>query len=133
MQPRHVGLRPGFVDEDQAAGGDLVLVLLPLPPPTRHIRAILFAGVQAFFKAETNMANEMPDTVITDLNAALVQFGQQFASGDVRLLFNTTRIHASSLASVKGFLPPIGSAAGLPVSAWRLASGPADRRGVADQ
>jgi hypothetical protein len=37
--------------------------------------------------------------------------------------FSSTRarIHASSLASVKGFLPPIGNAAGLPVSARRLA------------
>jgi hypothetical protein len=49
MQPRHVGLRPGFVDEDQPAGGDLVLVPLPLPPPPRDVGAILLAGVQAFF------------------------------------------------------------------------------------
>jgi hypothetical protein len=49
MQSGHVGLRPGFIDEDQSSGGDLVLVLLPLPPPSRDVRAILFAGVQAFF------------------------------------------------------------------------------------
>ena len=36
------------------------------------------------------------------------------------------RIHASSSASVKGFLPPIGNPAGLPVSAWRLVQRIAD-------
>ena len=36
--------------------------------------------------------------------------------------FSATRvlIQASSLARAKGFLPPMGSAAGLPVSAMRL-------------
>src|ERR1700690_3172155 len=49
VQSGHVRLRPGFIDEDQPSGGDLVLVLLPLPPPARDVGAILFAGVQAFF------------------------------------------------------------------------------------
>jgi hypothetical protein len=48
MQPRHVGLRPGFVDKYQPSGGDLVLMLLPLPSP--DVRAILFAGAQAFLR-----------------------------------------------------------------------------------
>src|SRR4051812_23829111 len=89
MQSGHVRLRPGFVDKDQSSGGDLVLVLSPLPPPMRDIGAILFAGVQAFFKAEANVVNEMPATVVTHLDPALVQLRQQFASGDVRLFFNT--------------------------------------------
>jgi hypothetical protein len=49
VQPGHVRLRPGFIDEDQSSGGDLVLVSLPLPAPTRDISAILLAGVEAFF------------------------------------------------------------------------------------
>src|SRR5882757_7794163 len=129
MQSRHVGLRPGFVDEDQPAGADLVLVLLPLSPPPRHIGAILLAGVRAFFKAEANVVNEMPDTVVTDLNAALVQFRQQFAAGDIRLLFNPCPYPCLFA----------GEREGLFAAHWQrrrtarfgLASGPADRRGVA--
>jgi hypothetical protein len=44
VQPRHVRLRPGFVDENQPPGGGLLLVPLPLPPPARDVRAIPFAG-----------------------------------------------------------------------------------------
>jgi len=49
MQSGHVCLRPGFIDEDQPSGGDLVLVLLPSTPSARDVGAILFAGVQTFF------------------------------------------------------------------------------------
>jgi hypothetical protein len=49
VQPRHVGLRPGFVDENQPSGGDLVLVPPPLQPPPRDVGAILLAGAEAFF------------------------------------------------------------------------------------
>lgn len=45
----HVGLRPGLVDEHQAADIDILLSLLPLLTPTRNVGAILFAGVKAFF------------------------------------------------------------------------------------
>lgn len=49
MKTGHVRLRPGFVDENQPPGGDLVLMPLPLAPPPRDVSAVLFAGVQAFF------------------------------------------------------------------------------------
>ena len=49
MKARHIGLRPGLVDEDQAPGINAALVFLPLCPPPRHVRAILLGGVQAFF------------------------------------------------------------------------------------
>src|SRR5277367_7145248 len=42
-----------------------------------------------FFKAEINVIEKMPDAVIADLNAALVQFRQQFAAGQIRLLVHT--------------------------------------------
>ena len=48
-QPRHIRLCPGFVDEDQASGIDLMLMPLPERALAGHIRAILFGGVQAFF------------------------------------------------------------------------------------
>jgi hypothetical protein len=46
---RHVGLGPGFVDEDQALGIEPPLMLLPPSPPARDIGAVLLTGVQAFF------------------------------------------------------------------------------------
>ena len=45
----HVGLGPGLVDEDEARGIKPALILLPLCPPPRDVRAILLAGVQAVF------------------------------------------------------------------------------------
>src|SRR5471030_2205071 len=83
-----------------------------------------------FFKAEANVVNEMPDTIIADLNASLVQFRQQFASGDIRLLFNT-RPYPCLFT---------GQREGLFATHWQrrrtaglgLAFGPTDRRGVAN-
>ena len=46
---RHVGLHPRLVDEDQAGGIKPPLVLFSLCPPSGDVRAILLAGVQAFF------------------------------------------------------------------------------------
>jgi hypothetical protein len=48
-QRRHVGLDPRLVDEHQTLGVDAGLTRLPARPPTRHVRAILLAGEQAFF------------------------------------------------------------------------------------
>jgi hypothetical protein len=49
MKARHGGLGPGLVDEGQARRVNPALVLLPLRPPARYVRPILFGGVQAFF------------------------------------------------------------------------------------
>jgi len=46
---RHIRLGPGLIDKDQARGVNLALVALPQPPLARHVRAVLLAGVQAFF------------------------------------------------------------------------------------
>ncbi len=46
---RHVRLGPGLIDKDQARGVNLVLMAFPELPFARHVRTILFAGVQAFF------------------------------------------------------------------------------------
>jgi len=45
----HVGLHPGFVDEDQTLWVNLILVLFPLLASTRDVGPVLLAGVQAFF------------------------------------------------------------------------------------
>jgi len=49
MAPGHVGLGPGLVDEDQTAGIDTVLVLLPPGPAAGDVRSILLAGEHGFF------------------------------------------------------------------------------------
>src|SRR5687768_17364368 len=46
---RHIGLGPGFVDEDQAGGIDAVLVGDPLLAATRYIRPVALAGDQRLF------------------------------------------------------------------------------------
>src|SRR5687768_6143318 len=48
-QRRHVGLGPGFVDEDQTAGIDAPLVGHPLQPSPRYIRPVALAGDQRLF------------------------------------------------------------------------------------
>jgi len=46
---RHVGLRPGLVDEDQARRIKPILILLPLRSPPGHVGPILLGGEQSFF------------------------------------------------------------------------------------
>jgi hypothetical protein len=46
---RHVGLGPGFVDEDQAGGVNPRLIGPPLRPPPSDIGTILLARENGFF------------------------------------------------------------------------------------
>jgi hypothetical protein len=46
---RHIGLGPGFVDEDEAARIDPALIGGPLRAPSRHVGAIPLAGDQRLF------------------------------------------------------------------------------------
>ena len=46
---RHVGLRPGLVDEDQALGIEVGLGVEPGLPPLQDVGAILLAGVRGLF------------------------------------------------------------------------------------
>ena len=48
-QGRHVGLRPGLVDEDKPGEIKLPLILLPLHAPARDCRPKLLGGQHAFF------------------------------------------------------------------------------------
>jgi hypothetical protein len=45
----HVGLGPGFVDEDQAGGFDARLMAAPACAAARDFGPMLLGGVQAFF------------------------------------------------------------------------------------
>jgi len=46
---RHVGLGPGFVDEDQARRVDAVLIGHPLQAAARYIGPVALAGDQRLF------------------------------------------------------------------------------------
>ena len=48
-QRRHIGLRPGFVDEDETSWIKPALILLPLLAPPSDRGAELFGGQHAFF------------------------------------------------------------------------------------
>ena len=48
-QGSHVGLGPGFINEDEAAGINPPLILLPLPALPCHLGPQLFGGQNAFF------------------------------------------------------------------------------------
>ena len=49
MGPRHVGLGPGFINEDQTFGIEPALNPLPERTLARDVRAILFTCEQGFF------------------------------------------------------------------------------------
>lgn len=49
MGPRHVGLDPGLVDEDQLVGRQLRLPFAMRPAGLRDVRPVLLGGVQRFF------------------------------------------------------------------------------------
>ena len=49
MKASHIGLGPGLVDEDQLRRIELMLMPFPALTSPCDVRAILFAGVQAFF------------------------------------------------------------------------------------
>ncbi len=48
-QRGHVGLGPGFVDEDQTFRFDAILILCPLRPPPRDVRTVALASHYGFF------------------------------------------------------------------------------------
>lgn len=48
-QRRHVGLHPGFIDEDQACGIDPALVTPPLFAAADKVRPVLFSRKNGFF------------------------------------------------------------------------------------
>jgi hypothetical protein len=49
MDRRHVGLGPGFVDEDKARGINPLLILLPPVAPPGDVPAVLLSAMNGFF------------------------------------------------------------------------------------
>jgi hypothetical protein len=49
MGPRHVGLDPGLIDEDQALGINAALIASPAGALTRDVGPLLLCGAQSFF------------------------------------------------------------------------------------
>lgn len=80
---RHVGLRPGLVDEDQPSRIDAALILLPLSPPARDIRAALLAWQNGFLEAQPLGVDEVPGRPVVDLRPPVGEFGPKSAQGDV--------------------------------------------------
>lgn len=49
MRGRHVGLRPGLINEHEVLGIELLLALSPAVPFGRDVRPILLGGADGFF------------------------------------------------------------------------------------
>jgi hypothetical protein len=82
---RHIGLGPGFIDENEAFGIDPALIPAPTFAAARNVRPIQLAGVQAFFECDAFLLEEMPHRIEANFDAALGQFDDQRAQRDVGL------------------------------------------------
>jgi hypothetical protein len=80
----------------------MTLALLPSQASASNLRAPLFAGVQAFFNAETGAVNDSPDGKIADLDARIVQCSQQRAKRQIGLLRNRLTSRSRSPGRAKG-------------------------------
>ena len=80
----HVGLSPGFVDEDQPPGIEPPLILLPLFPSPRDLGAILLGGEQRLFEAEPSAAQLMHHRIVADIEAPGAQLVRPRANRQVR-------------------------------------------------
>ena len=79
----HVGLGPGFVDEDEPARVDPLLMTLPAVPAPGHIRPQLLGGPQrSFFERIPGPVNRIPDGAIIDPDAAPCQFPDKPPQGE---------------------------------------------------
>jgi len=66
--------------------GQAALVFFPLGPPAGDIGAVLFAGVETFFKTDAFALEEAPRCAVARRCAAFIQFGHHCAQGQIRLL-----------------------------------------------
>lgn len=85
-QRRHIGLDPGFVDENQTPGIEPGLPHPPASTPARDVGASLFKREQAFFETEAFPAQEQPHSVVRDLYAARRQLILQTMQDQMRRL-----------------------------------------------
>jgi hypothetical protein len=68
MRGRHVGLRPGLVDEHETLGVELLLVLP---------KALPLGGVDDFFEGDLLLGEKAPDRAIADMDIARGQLAPQ--------------------------------------------------------
>ena len=64
MGARHVGFRPGLVDEEEPPRIDRRLTRLPPLTPPGDVRPVLFGGAKAFFERHAFMLEKMPKRVV---------------------------------------------------------------------
>ena len=85
MGPRHVGLGPGLIDEDQARRIKPSLVLLPVGAAPRDLWSILLAREQAFFKRKYLTLVKLPQGTVARLDTPVGELGQQPPQREVGL------------------------------------------------
>jgi len=83
---RHIGFGPGLVDEDKPPRIDRRLTRLPPLTPPGDVRPVLFGGAKAFFERHPFVMEKMPKSIVADHQAAVGQFPEQRAQGEIRLL-----------------------------------------------
>ena len=81
----HVGLDPGFIDEDETGRINPRLIFFPARAAARHVGAILLGRQHAFFEAHSLAMDEIPDRAIADGNAAFGEFRHEPAHGHLGL------------------------------------------------
>ena len=75
---------PGFADENQTLGINLVLIAFPARAMAGYAGAIVPGRKYAFFIADLLAMNEVPDRSIAHLDAPFGQFGDQPAQSHIR-------------------------------------------------
>src|ERR1700724_718969 len=81
----HVGLDPGFIDEDETGRINPRLIFFPARAAARHVGAILLGRQHAFFEAHSLAMDEIPDRAIADGNAAFGEVRHEPAHGHLGL------------------------------------------------
>jgi hypothetical protein len=88
-QRRHVGLDPGFVDEDEPLRIDATLPQSPASTPAGDVGAGLLKREQCFFEAQALAPQELPHRIVRDHDPTRGQFGLEAVQGQVRVLADT--------------------------------------------
>lgn len=70
----HVGLGPGFVDEDEPLGIEIRLRFEPVDPLLQDVWPALLAGVSRLFARDAMALEEPPDRPVTE---AVALFGDR--------------------------------------------------------
>ena len=119
-QRRHVRLDPGFIDEDQAPGVNLILVGLPACALERDVATGLFGRQYGFFEAQPLSMQKKPHRAPTGLDAARGQFRRQPARSERRRRDPRSQPIRTLAAQGARLVTPIWPGVSAPVSRCRL-------------